>query len=103
MLQSTRISDPTAPVRTRTTVNDTKYGQISFVSYVSNQQRDNHTDFEHCLFACFLSQKEPTSVSQALEDASWLKAMQEEMQQFKNQEVWILVPLPDGKYAIETK
>jgi hypothetical protein len=29
--------------------------------------------------------------------------MQEEMLQFKNQQVWILVPLPDGKIAIGTK
>ncbi|GJZ02769.1 putative ribonuclease H-like domain-containing protein [Tanacetum coccineum] len=29
--------------------------------------------------------------------------MQEEMQQFVNQEVWKLVPLPDGKIAIGTK
>ena len=46
---------------------------------------------------------EPTSVPAALADSSWLEAMQEEMQQFKNQQVWILVPLPDGKYAIGTK
>nr|GFD32743.1 retrovirus-related Pol polyprotein from transposon TNT 1-94 [Tanacetum cinerariifolium] len=29
--------------------------------------------------------------------------MQEEMQQFINQEVWKLVLLPEGKYAIGTK
>jgi len=46
---------------------------------------------------------EPTSVSQALADSSWLEAVQEDMLQFKNQQVWILVPLPDGKYAIGTK
>nr|GFD01045.1 copia protein [Tanacetum cinerariifolium] len=33
----------------------------------------------------------------------WVAAMQEEMQQFINQEVWKLVPLPEGKYAIRTK
>jgi hypothetical protein len=83
--QSKIIGDPQAPVRTRSTVKNTKYGQISFISYVSNQQRDNHTDFKHCLFACCLSQVEPTSISQALEDSSWLEAMQDEMLQFKNQ------------------
>nr|GEV89680.1 hypothetical protein [Tanacetum cinerariifolium] len=41
--------------------------------------RDNHTDFQHCLFACFLSQVKPRSVAQALEDPSWVDAMQEEM------------------------
>ncbi|GJR12550.1 putative ribonuclease H-like domain-containing protein [Tanacetum coccineum] len=67
------------------------------------EQRDNHTDFQHCMFACFLSQVEPRSVAQALEDPSWVDAMQEEMQQFKFQNVWVLVDLPEGKYAIGTK
>ncbi|GJW39608.1 putative ribonuclease H-like domain-containing protein [Tanacetum coccineum] len=45
----------------------------------------------------------PRSVAQALEDPSWVDAMQEEMQQFKFQNVWVLVDLPNGKYAIRTK
>nr|GEX31928.1 putative ribonuclease H-like domain-containing protein [Tanacetum cinerariifolium] len=36
-------------------------------------------------------------------DPDWVAAMQEEMQQFFNQQVWKLVPLPDGKIAIGTK
>nr|GEV65140.1 putative ribonuclease H-like domain-containing protein [Tanacetum cinerariifolium] len=55
------------------------------------------------LFACFLSQLEPSSVEKALEDPDWVAAMQEEMQQFYNQQVWTLVPLPAGKIAIRTK
>nr|GEU85137.1 retrovirus-related Pol polyprotein from transposon TNT 1-94 [Tanacetum cinerariifolium] len=43
------------------------------------------------------------SPAQALEDPSWVDAMQEEMQQFKFQNVWVLVDLPPGKYAIGTK
>nr|GEU74838.1 retrovirus-related Pol polyprotein from transposon TNT 1-94 [Tanacetum cinerariifolium] len=46
---------------------------------------------------------EPSSVAKALEDPDWVAAMQEEMQQFYNQQVWKLVPLPDGKIAIGTK
>nr|GFC56993.1 retrovirus-related Pol polyprotein from transposon TNT 1-94 [Tanacetum cinerariifolium] len=42
-------------------------------------------------------------IDKALEDPDWVAAMQEEMQQFINQEVWKLVPLPGGKYAIGTK
>ena len=78
------IGDLQAPVSTRTSVKRTKYGEVAFISYVTNQQRDNHTDYKHCLFACFLSQVEPTSVPQALANSSWLEAMQEEMLQFKN-------------------
>nr|GFA49193.1 retrovirus-related Pol polyprotein from transposon TNT 1-94 [Tanacetum cinerariifolium] len=46
---------------------------------------------------------EPSSVAKALEDPDWVASMQEEMQQFYNQQVWKLVPLPEGKIAIGTK
>nr|GFB95669.1 putative ribonuclease H-like domain-containing protein [Tanacetum cinerariifolium] len=60
-------------------------------------------DFHTCMFACFLSQKEPKRIHQALKDPSWIEAMQEELLQFKMQKVWILVDLPYGKRAIGTK
>ncbi|GJS37180.1 integrase, catalytic region, zinc finger, CCHC-type containing protein [Tanacetum coccineum] len=71
--------------------------------YVQKQRRNNHKDFQHCLFACFLSQNEPKKILEALEDESWVDAMQEELLQFKIQKVWILVDLPYGKKAIGTK
>ncbi|GKC85717.1 putative ribonuclease H-like domain-containing protein, partial [Tanacetum coccineum] len=71
--------------------------------YVQKQRRNNHKDFQHCLFACFLSQNEPKKISEAHEDESWVDAMQEELLQFKIQKVWILVDLPYGKKAIGTK
>ncbi|GJZ39327.1 retrovirus-related pol polyprotein from transposon TNT 1-94 [Tanacetum coccineum] len=46
---------------------------------------------------------EPTKISQALDDESWVEAMQEELLQFKIQKVWTLVDLPSGKKAIGTK
>ncbi|GJS15522.1 putative ribonuclease H-like domain-containing protein [Tanacetum coccineum] len=101
--QSQILGDLTSPVQTRGTLKKSKFGASAFVSYVHDQQRNNHTDYLHCLFACFLSQLEPSSVAQALNDPAWIEAMQEEMQQFVNQEVWQLVPLPDGKIAIGTK
>ncbi|GJS21231.1 putative ribonuclease H-like domain-containing protein, partial [Tanacetum coccineum] len=42
-------------------------------------------------------------VIQALEDPSWIEAMQEELFQFQLQKFWTLVNLPNGKRAIETK
>ncbi|GJW73507.1 putative ribonuclease H-like domain-containing protein [Tanacetum coccineum] len=65
--------------------------------------RTNHKDHQNCLLACFLSQEEPKNISQALQDESWVEAMQEELLQFKLQKVWILVDLPSGKKAIGTK
>nr|GEV00063.1 hypothetical protein [Tanacetum cinerariifolium] len=43
-----------------------------------------------------------TSIS-ALNDPSWIEAMQEELLQFRKQKVWILVDLLYGKRAIGTK
>ncbi|GJR62252.1 putative ribonuclease H-like domain-containing protein [Tanacetum coccineum] len=48
-------------------------------------------------------QHEPKKISEALEDESWVDAMQEELLQFKIQKVWVLVDLPYGKKAIGTK
>ncbi|GKE32971.1 retrovirus-related pol polyprotein from transposon TNT 1-94, partial [Tanacetum coccineum] len=67
------------------------------------QQRINHKDFQNCLFACFLSQAEPKKVIQALQDPIWIEAMQEELLQFKLQQVWTLLDLPYGKRAIGIK
>ncbi|GJV95856.1 hypothetical protein Tco_1547433 [Tanacetum coccineum] len=53
------------------------------------QRRTNHKDFQNCLFACFLSQHEPTKISQALDDESWVEAMQEELLQFKIQKIYV--------------
>ncbi|GJY32117.1 putative ribonuclease H-like domain-containing protein [Tanacetum coccineum] len=50
-----------------------------------------------------LEEHEPKKVIHALKDPSWIEAMQEELLQFKLQEVWTLVELPNGKRAIGTK
>ncbi|GKE82123.1 putative ribonuclease H-like domain-containing protein [Tanacetum coccineum] len=65
--------------------------------------KKNHKDHQNCLFACFLSQEEPKTISQALKDERWVEAMQEELLQFKLQQVWILVDLPYRKMVIGTK
>ncbi|GKF70128.1 hypothetical protein Tco_0203185 [Tanacetum coccineum] len=49
--------------------------------------RTNHKDHQNCLLACFLTQEEPKNISQALQDESWVEAMQEELLQFKLQKV----------------
>ncbi|GJT27314.1 putative ribonuclease H-like domain-containing protein [Tanacetum coccineum] len=42
-------------------------------------------------------------LSEALQDDSWVEAMQEELLQFRLQQVWILVDLPHGAKVIGTK
>ncbi|GJU31711.1 putative ribonuclease H-like domain-containing protein [Tanacetum coccineum] len=97
------LGDPTSTVQTRGKIQKASSAQQALVSYIYKQNRTNHKDHQNCLFACFLSQEEPKTISQALKDESWVEAMQEELLQFKLQQVWILVDLPFGKKAIGTK
>ncbi|GJT86319.1 putative reverse transcriptase domain-containing protein, partial [Tanacetum coccineum] len=93
------IRDLQSATQTRKMLKNLK--EHGFVSTI--QQRTNHKDLQNCLFACFLSQEEPKKVIYALKDPSWIEAMQEELLQFKLQEVWTLVDLPNGKRAIGFK
>ncbi|GJW11645.1 putative ribonuclease H-like domain-containing protein [Tanacetum coccineum] len=79
------------------------YDEHAMVCYINKKKRTNYKDYQNFLFTCFLSQKEPKKVIQALEDPSWVEAMQEELLQSKLQKVWTLVNLPNGKRAIGTK
>ncbi|GJT96908.1 putative ribonuclease H-like domain-containing protein [Tanacetum coccineum] len=90
------LGDVQSGVQTRRMINE--QGFISAV-YEGKTHEDLHT----CLFAYFLSQEEPKKVIQALKDPRWIEAMQEELLQFKLQQVWTLVDLPYGKRAIRTK
>ncbi|GJW22136.1 putative ribonuclease H-like domain-containing protein [Tanacetum coccineum] len=47
-----------------------------------------------------IGDEEPKKVIQALKDPSWIEAMQEELLQFKLQQVWTLMDLPHDKRAI---
>ncbi|GJY86423.1 retrovirus-related pol polyprotein from transposon TNT 1-94 [Tanacetum coccineum] len=42
-------------------------------------ERKTHDTLNSCLYACFLSQIEPTSIAKALSDSSWVEAVQEEL------------------------
>ncbi|GJU80936.1 putative ribonuclease H-like domain-containing protein [Tanacetum coccineum] len=58
---------------------------------------------QYCLFSCFLSQEEPKKIFDALKDPSWVEAMQEDLLQFKIQNVWVLVDCHKGVRPIGTK
>ncbi|GJR90943.1 putative ribonuclease H-like domain-containing protein [Tanacetum coccineum] len=47
--------------------------------------------------------EEPKKIAEALQDDSWVQAMQDELLQFKLQQVWVLVDLPHGMKVIGTK
>ena len=52
---------------------------------------------------CLLAEFEPRSVTYALENKSWIEAMNEEIEQIKNDKTWILVPRPKDNNLISTK
>ncbi|GKB72604.1 putative ribonuclease H-like domain-containing protein [Tanacetum coccineum] len=58
-------------IRQMTKINE----EHGLISSVYRFRRTNHKDFQNCLFVCFLSQKEPKKVIQALEDSSWVEAI----------------------------
>ncbi|GKC15317.1 putative ribonuclease H-like domain-containing protein [Tanacetum coccineum] len=95
------IGDLNSTIQTRrmTKISD----EHAMACYINKQRRTNHKDYQNCLFACFPSQMVPKKVIQALEDPSWIEAMQEELLKFKLQKVWTVVDLPNGKRAIGTK
>ncbi|GJU49618.1 retrovirus-related pol polyprotein from transposon TNT 1-94, partial [Tanacetum coccineum] len=51
-------------------------------------------------FFCFVSSVEPKNVKEAIQDESWTMAMQEELNQFKTNDVWSLVPPPENQTII---
>ena len=56
-----------------------------------------------CLHHAFLSKIEPKKVEEALQDADWIQAMQEELNEFERNEVWTLVPRPKNRSVVGTK
>ncbi|GKB52845.1 putative ribonuclease H-like domain-containing protein [Tanacetum coccineum] len=93
------IGDVQSSVQTWRMIKTTN--EQGFISAV--YEKKTHEDLHTCLFAYFLSQEEPKMVIQALKDTRWIEAMQEELLQFKLQQVWTLVDLPYGKRAIGTQ
>ena len=50
-----------------------------------------------------LGVEEPASFAEAKDEASWQRAMQEEMSSIRENNTWTLVDLPDGQRAIGLK
>jgi hypothetical protein len=65
--------------------------------YASNLQGPKYfwvPKLKACAFYSFVSSLEPLNVEQTLEDPDWIIAMEEELSNFKRNEVWELVPRP---------
>ena len=67
---------------------------------VRTRRRQYASFCEHYSFVSYL---EPTNVDEALEDLDWVMAMQEELNNFTRNEVWVLEERPQDKNVIGTK
>nr|GFA67945.1 hypothetical protein [Tanacetum cinerariifolium] len=56
-----------------------------------------------CYYDAFLTSVEPKTYKEALTQACWIEAMQEEIHEFERLEVWELVPRPDKVMVITLK
>jgi len=56
-----------------------------------------------CRHTTFVSQVEPKTIKEALNDEKWVAAMHEELNQFTRNDVWFLVPKSDEMNIIESK
>nr|GEZ39764.1 hypothetical protein [Tanacetum cinerariifolium] len=91
------ISFVDTPVQTRHKSKEME--EQSFIASI--HQKTNLDLLQFCIFSCFLSQEKPKKISDALKDPSWVEAMQEELLQFKIQNVWTLVDCPKEEEGID--
>ncbi|KAA0059174.1 F5J5.1 [Cucumis melo var. makuwa] len=80
---SSMIGDPSAGITTR------RKEKVDYTKMIAD--------------LCYVSAIEPTSFENTLKDEYWINAMQEELLQFKHNNVWTLVPKPDEANIIGTK
>ncbi|GJU31316.1 retrovirus-related pol polyprotein from transposon TNT 1-94, partial [Tanacetum coccineum] len=62
-----------------------------------------HEQALFCYYDAFLTAVEPKTYKDALTQSCWIKAMQEELNEFERLEVWELVPRPDKVMVITLK
>ncbi|GJR31887.1 retrovirus-related pol polyprotein from transposon TNT 1-94 [Tanacetum coccineum] len=62
-----------------------------------------HEQALFCYYDAFLTSVEPKNYKDALTQACWIEAMQEELHEFERLEVWELVPPPDKALVITLK
>ncbi|GJW70058.1 retrovirus-related pol polyprotein from transposon TNT 1-94 [Tanacetum coccineum] len=66
-------------------------------------RRQLTTDAMWCYFHAFLTKVEPKNYKEAMNESSWIEAMQEEIHEFERLKVWELVPRPSDVMLINLK
>ncbi|GJT38293.1 retrovirus-related pol polyprotein from transposon TNT 1-94 [Tanacetum coccineum] len=76
---------------------------IGNLSQSIRTRRQLETDGKMCMFALTMIQTEPKNIKEAMADSAWIKALQEELHQFDQFDVWELVERPLCKNVINLK
>ncbi|GJX65856.1 retrovirus-related pol polyprotein from transposon TNT 1-94 [Tanacetum coccineum] len=88
---------------TRSPVLFYRYNIISELERPISTRLQLHKQALFCYYDAFLTSVEPKNYKDALTQACWIEAMQEELHEFDRLEVWELVPRPDKVMIITLK
>ncbi|GJX01112.1 retrovirus-related pol polyprotein from transposon TNT 1-94 [Tanacetum coccineum] len=97
------IEDETLEVDEIVNIKESKNHPIDNVIGNLNQRTLMSQAKNQSNFFCFISTIKPKNVNEASKDESWIIAMQEELNQFIENEVWELVPHPNCMKIIGTR
>ncbi|GJY23519.1 retrovirus-related pol polyprotein from transposon TNT 1-94 [Tanacetum coccineum] len=76
---------------------------VKFLDRPVSTRLQLHEQALFCYYDAFLTSVEPKNYKDALTQACWIEAMQEELHEFERLEVWELVPPPDKAFVITLK
>jgi hypothetical protein len=96
--------DPTSTIFGRCTRTLANYSIDLVLGYPKGGTRTRHKQYaSFCKHHAFVSFVEPTTIDEALGEADWILAMQDELNNFTRNQVWELVESPKNKNVIGTK
>ncbi|CAH1432412.1 unnamed protein product [Lactuca virosa] len=101
-IPSTAATDHLQP-RLHVWTKDHPPGQIIGNPSAGIQTRSSQDLSDHCYYATFMSSVKPRTMKEALMEPDWIAAMQEELEEFKRNKVWQLVPKPKGHNIVGTR
>jgi len=77
--------------------------QDNFIGQVQKGVSTRRSLNNFCEHMAFVSQVKPKTIADAIEDNNWINAIHEELNQFTQNEVWIVVPRTKQMNVIGTK
>ena len=92
--------EPSSRIK-RTHLAEEVIGRIEEGIRTKDKPRINYR--EMLRYVCYTSPIEPKNAKEALLDEYWINAMQEELEQFVRNDVWVLVPRPKDSNVFGTQ